>query len=149
MNEEELNLEIHELTEHLRRIRIEERETSVRLNQLLTAREDNRDKPDTSPKDRDGATIKKGDTVLFLTRGKYRSTQGVVESIKNQRLSARDKRGNLIVRAPHNTRVINEDGSREPTARETRRGSAGPGGRRPQRQGEQASEPTKGRRFWR
>ena len=56
------------------------------------------------PEDRDGTPIFIGAKVVFLTQGKYRSTQGIVTrySRNNERVFARDSDGHEIARAPHN-----------------------------------------------
>ena len=60
--------------------------------------------------DRDGNIINIFDQVTFLTRGRFRSTQGVVTRFsKNlERVYARDGNGNEIPRAPRNVRVTND-----------------------------------------
>jgi hypothetical protein len=57
-------------------------------------------------KDRDGNNICVGDTVLFLTKGKYHSTQGQVTQVNKMRVTSRDDQGNYISRAPHNVRRV-------------------------------------------
>ena len=54
-----------------------------------------------------------GDTVRFLTRGRYDSWTGIVYKISSNRarITARDERGRSISRAPHNVEVI--DGRHE------------------------------------
>ena len=49
-----------------------------------------------------------GDTVWFLTRGRYDSWEGVVYRISSNgaRVTARDDRGRSISRAPRNVEVI-------------------------------------------
>ena len=49
-----------------------------------------------------------GDTVRFLTRGRYDSWEGLVYKISNNgaRITARDDRGRSISRAPRNVEVI-------------------------------------------
>ena len=49
-----------------------------------------------------------GDTVWFLTRGRYGSWEGVVYRISSNgaRVTARDDRGRSISRAPRNVEVI-------------------------------------------
>ena len=57
--------------------------------------------------DRNGRQIEIGDTVTFLTRGRYSSTSGIVTrfSRNGERVFARDNSGNEIARAPRNVRV--------------------------------------------
>ena len=58
-------------------------------------------------RDIDGVEILIGDTVTFLSRGLYNTTTGIVYrfSASGSRVTARDSRGRLISRAPHNLRV--------------------------------------------
>ena len=60
--------------------------------------------------DRDNNTINIGDTILFLTQGRYRSTQGTVTRFSRnlERVFARDKDGNEVPRSPRNVRVIQD-----------------------------------------
>ena len=55
--------------------------------------------------DRDGTEIGFGDTVYFLTRGKYDSTEGIVNSSNVDRVFSKDYCGRLIARAPNNLRI--------------------------------------------
>jgi hypothetical protein len=57
-------------------------------------------------KDRDGNTIRIGDKVSFLTKGKYTSTEGIVTRVNKSRVTTKDSRGNYISRAPHNVRKV-------------------------------------------
>jgi hypothetical protein len=57
-------------------------------------------------KDNDGNTIRIGDRVTFLTKGKYRSTEGIVTKVNKSRVTAKDSSGNYISRAPHNVRKL-------------------------------------------
>ena len=49
-----------------------------------------------------------GDSIRFLTRGRYDSREGIVYKISNNgaRVTARDDRGRSISRAPRNVEVI-------------------------------------------
>jgi len=60
--------------------------------------------------DRDNNTINIGDTILFLTQGRFRSTQGTVTRFSRnlERVFARDKDGNEVPRSPRNVRVIQD-----------------------------------------
>ena len=59
--------------------------------------------------DRDGIGIKVGDRVTFLTKGKFRTTEGTVSrfSRNGERVFAIDTNGIEIPHAPHNVRIIN------------------------------------------
>jgi hypothetical protein len=92
-NEEE------DLIRRLNLLTIEKKRIETRLSEIKKSEKQ-------LTKDRDGNTINIGDTILFLTKGKYHSTRGTVTRINERRITAKDKRGNLISRAPHNTRRI-------------------------------------------
>ena len=57
--------------------------------------------------DRDGIVIQVGYSVTFLTKGKHKSTGGVVTrfSRNQERVFARDSAGNETSRAPYNVRI--------------------------------------------
>ena len=59
-------------------------------------------------RDIDGVEILIEDTVTFVSRGLYNTTSGIVYrfSASGSRVTARDSRGRLISRAPHNLRVV-------------------------------------------
>ena len=58
--------------------------------------------------DREGRVINNGDKVVFLTKGKFRSTEGIVSrfSKNKERVFAVDIDGEEIPRAPRNVRII-------------------------------------------
>ena len=60
--------------------------------------------------DRDGNNILIGSRVRFLTKGRYRSTEGIVTrfSRNNTRVFAQDIDGFEVPRAPRNVRVIQD-----------------------------------------
>jgi uncharacterized protein YhaN len=115
-----IDQEIEQLTEELREIRIRERETQELIEELKEERRRSiqEDEPKNKKKnielaqDREGTTIEEGDEVLFLTEGKYISTGGTVTKIsrRSKRVTSRDSRGNLIVRAQRNVKVIKKNG---------------------------------------
>ena len=63
--------------------------------------------PHNGPRDRDGILIRIGYRVQFLTRGRHRSTRGIVSrfSRNNERVFAVDANRIEIARAPRNLRV--------------------------------------------
>ena len=97
-NEEE------DLIKRLNLLTIEKKKIETRLSEIKKSEKQR-------AQDRDGNIINIGDTISFLTKGKYHSTSGTVTRINNHRITAKDKRGNLISRAPHNTRRINQGSS--------------------------------------
>jgi transcription antitermination factor NusG len=111
-SDEDLATRIDELVLELREIRIRERSTRDQINQLTEEQERRRESTARSVivRDRDGAPIKEGDSVRFLTKGKFKSFWGIVEKVAENRISSRDPRGVLISRAPWNTRVIRDGG---------------------------------------
>ena len=67
-------------------------------------------RPAPQVKDRNGNNILIGSRILFLTKGKYNSTAGVVTrfSRNNTRVFAKDIDGVEIPRAPRNVKVIKD-----------------------------------------
>ena len=64
--------------------------------------------PDLRPRDRDGVEICIGDRVLFLTKGVYSSTEGIVNRFSQNfvKVFALDCDGFEVPRAPRNVRVL-------------------------------------------
>ena len=67
--------------------------------------------PDLRPRDRDGVEIRIGDRVLFLTKGVYSSTEGIVNrfSRNSVKVFALDCEGVEVPRAPRNVRVLSDE----------------------------------------
>ncbi len=63
----------------------------------------------TGLRDRYGEKIFIGDTVKFLTYGKYNSTQGIVTGFSSGKVIARDYQQRDIKRSSHNVRVVLEN----------------------------------------
>ena len=63
--------------------------------------------PPNYPTDRDGNLIIRGDRVIFLTKGKFSSTEGTIVrfSIDNKNVFAEDNTGKEIARRTINVRV--------------------------------------------
>ena len=63
------------------------------------------------PLDRDGRVIHIGQTVIFLTRGRHASTQGIVHRFsRNQEcVFSFDSDGFEMQRAPRNVRIVDDD----------------------------------------
>ena len=110
MNEEELC----ETIKRLKDLRITIQEKEKELTKLKENEREYRRKVEshrsrrTGTRDRDGTPIYFGDTVCFLTKGLYRSEEGTVYKVADNksRITARDPKGNFISRAPNNVRVI-------------------------------------------
>ena len=104
------------LTEQIRDLRLAANQIERTLEQHLEDRErqaeENQERgPPTDPlvQDRDGNNIHIGDQVIFLTRGLYNSTTGIVYKVSRtgSRVTARDESDRSISRRPSNVRVIN------------------------------------------
>ena len=67
--------------------------------------------PDLRPRDRDGVEICIGDRVLFLTKGVYSSTEGIVNRFSQNfvKVFALDCDGFEVPRAPRNVRVLRDE----------------------------------------
>ena len=61
----------------------------------------------TGHRDKHKKKIYIGDTVKYLTSGKYSSTQGVFSGYSKSRVTSTDDKNNEIPRAPHNLHLIN------------------------------------------
>lgn len=114
---------ITELTEELRRLDIQRTQAAYKLKELIEEQSKSSQTPkeDENPpngqvvteqrlqqatKDRHGNLIVLGDRVRFLTKGLYRSTEGIVSKINKTRITAKDNKGILISRSPYNVEVI-------------------------------------------
>ena len=111
---EEINTEIIEATQRIAELKIEQERVTKHLDDLIKEKSNRQKKQQIITKnieqergvlDRYGNTICIGDTVSFLTKGKYKSKSGRIMKIQETRITAIDKKGNKINRAPHNTRV--------------------------------------------
>jgi hypothetical protein len=126
-NDKDIDNRIQELSNRLKVLNIEKASTEQQLRELenekaerttgrlrrnidrARRRQSEADrKSRQAARDRKGELIVLGDRVRFLTKGFYRSTEGVVTNINKRRISARDNSGNAISRAPHNVEIIFE-----------------------------------------
>jgi hypothetical protein len=94
--------EERDLIERLQLLDLEKQGLEERLKQIRGRRLIKR----TLIKDKDGNQIRIGNKIVFLTKGKYNSTEGIVTRVNQSRVTAKDDRGNFISRAPHNVRKI-------------------------------------------
>ena len=62
----------------------------------------------TGHKDKSGRNIFLGDTVKFITSGRYDSAQGTVTGFSKSRVLSTDYKNREIPRAPHNLLVISK-----------------------------------------
>ena len=67
----------------------------------------------TTPRDAKGKVLKVGQQVKFVTKGKYHSTEGTVETIKPTRVISVDNNKNKIVRSHKNVEVISKHVKRD------------------------------------
>jgi len=116
-NIEDLRVELNKLVVVSRRIEKailqleEEEQQQQRQQQQKVKAPKNKDPlPDLRPKDRDGVEICIGDHVLFLTKGAYSSTEGVVVRFSKNltNVFALDRNGIEVPRALRNVRVISD-----------------------------------------
>ena len=120
-NIEDLRVELNKLVVVSRRIekailQLEEEEQQQQRQQQRQQQQKvkapkNKDPlPDLRPKDRDGVEIFIGDHVLFLTKGAYSSTEGVVVRFSKNltNVFALDRNGIEVPRALRNVRVISD-----------------------------------------
>ncbi len=112
--EAELTEEIKDLTSQLEELSVK---IASKKNQLQVIKDKRRAQQrlngdsrrnEQAARDHHGELIVLGDTVLFLTPGLFKSTHGVVIKISKSRITARDKSGRSINRAPHNVAVVFE-----------------------------------------
>ena len=117
-NIEDLRVELNKLVVVSRRIEKtilqleeEEQQQQQQQQQKKVKAPKNKDPlPDLRPKDRDGVEICIGDHVLFLTKGAYSSTEGVVVRFSKNltNVFALDRNGIEVPRALRNVRVISD-----------------------------------------
>jgi hypothetical protein len=102
------NLEIENkaLKQNLRKCLQPKPTTSVK-KEITTANNNN-----TTARDAKGNKLAIGQKVKFVTKGKYHSTEGIVESIKKNRVISIDNKKNKIVRAHNNVEIISKNGER-------------------------------------
>jgi chaperonin cofactor prefoldin len=94
--------EEEELIQRLNNLTLEKSRIERRLSEIKQHKEAEKE----AIKDRDGKPINIGDTVIFLTKGKFQSSRGTVTKTNKYRVTAKDKRGRSISRAPHNLRKL-------------------------------------------
>ena len=129
---ENIGQQINLLNNRLRELTIERNRTEQQLRELQRQQEarnqrrlrENRDRAlrrqretdrrlAQAPRDRFNKIIVLGDKVRFLTKGLFRSTEGIVTKINKLRITARDSTGRLINRNPENVEIIEDSDSSE------------------------------------
>ena len=96
--------EIKQLTKLYKQLIIDSKDIANRIEELKQTRA-SRNNNISTVTDTDGNIINIGDTVIFLTKGKFNSSKGIVTKINEFRVTAKDQRGRAISRAPHNLRL--------------------------------------------
>ena len=85
---------------------IENRISRLRNNKLSATPVKTVLRHSTGHKDRTGKDIYIGDTVKFVTSGKYDSSQGTVSGYSKTRVLSTDYKNREIPRAPHNLIIV-------------------------------------------
>jgi len=93
---------IEELTEQIRRLKIETNRVERELKDL-------KEKQERVKVDRYGTEVVVGCRVRFLTVGKYDSTEGIVIRLQNTCVVTKDSQDRTIARAYHNVRVLEDE----------------------------------------
>ena len=90
---EDLEITLSEIKQELKALK--EHKNYVKKNQIPEV------------EDRDGNSIHLGDTVIFLTKGLFGSSERVVYKISSNgnRVTAKDKNDKSVSRAPYNERI--------------------------------------------
>ena len=108
--------DVEDIQEQINNLRITTDRLEEQLARLTEREEQTRPTrqrgPESRPRvfDRDGRLIHIGDVVIFLTPGRYTSTQGTVYRVARSgtTVTARDSRDVAITRAPSNVRISNQ-----------------------------------------
>ena len=98
------NEEEEDLIRRLNKLTLEKSKIERRLFEIKQQKRTHEEEEQTEVLDRDGSQINIGDTVIFLTKGKFNTTKGTVTKINEYRVTAKDRKGTSISRAPHNLR---------------------------------------------
>jgi uncharacterized Zn ribbon protein len=111
------NINIEELIKRIDRLEIKNRILRKDLNTSCIKTKTNK-KVSTEPakviaKDAKGNVLEVGQRVKFITKGKYKSTEGIIEKIKETRVISIDNKKNKIVRAHQNVEIITRDGGQK------------------------------------
>lgn len=93
---------IEELTEQIRKLKIETNRVEKELKDL-------KKKQERVKVDRYGTEVTVGCRVRFLTVGKFDSIEGRVIRLQNTRVVTKDDQDRTIARAYHNVRVLEEE----------------------------------------
>jgi hypothetical protein len=109
------NVSIEQLIKRIEKLEIENNTLRKDLNKCIKDKQIPNDQTKQSQigaRDAKGRILKIGQKVRFITKGKYKSTEGFIETIKETRVISIDNRKNKIVRAHQNVEVISEDDER-------------------------------------
>jgi uncharacterized Zn ribbon protein len=110
------NINIEELIKRIDILEIKNRILRKDLNSCIKTKTNK--KVSTEPakviaKDTKGNVLEVGQRVKFITKGKYKSTEGIIEKIKETRVISIDNKKNKIVRAHQNVEIITRDGGQK------------------------------------
>ena len=100
------NEEEEDLIRRLNKLTLEKTKIERRLFEIKQQKRTHEEEEQTKVLDRYGSQINIGDTVIFLTKGKFNTTKGTVTKINEYRVTAKDRKGTSISRAPHNLRRV-------------------------------------------
>jgi hypothetical protein len=106
---------IEELIERINKLEIENRSLRKDLKQCIKSKPSVNTQvrqTKTTAKDAKGRVLEVGQKVRFVTKGKYKSTEGIIETIKETRVVSIDNKKNKIVRAHQNVEIIPKDDER-------------------------------------
>ena len=117
-NRASTNIDVNELIQRINKLEIENKTLKKNLIQCInsqpptnTPKETNTSN-NTLAKDAKGNTLVVGQKVRFITKGKYHSTEGTIETIKESRVVSIDNKKNKIVTAHKNVEIISKNDKR-------------------------------------
>ena len=107
---------IEELIQRINKLEIENKTLKKDLKQCIKSKSPanfpNKQTNNTA-RDANGKVLEIGQKVKFVTKGKYNSTEGIIETIKKTRVVSVDNRKNKIVRAHQNVEIVSKDDGRK------------------------------------
>lgn len=107
MSNDDIDEQINNVINRLSAIELEARSAREELSKLIRKKKRDESKLKTDKHtDRHGTPIRKGCKVRYLTKGRYKSTEGKVTELKDDRVITVDRKGNTIWRSHNNVEVI-------------------------------------------
>ena len=110
------NTNIEELIQRINKLEIENKILKNDLKQCIKSKSPANvpnKQTNTTARDAKGKVLEIGQKVKFIMKGKYKSTEGIVKTIKETRVVSIDNRKNKIVRAHQNVEIISKDDERK------------------------------------